>query len=144
MDYKRLQDTLIRHEAMRLKLYKCSEGKNTIGVGHNIDDKGITEKQALMILDDDIKESEEHLRKFSWFEGLSDVRQEVVLNLHFNVGHTSFLGFKKMIWALENGDYLSAGEEMKDSKWYNQVGIRAKQLVEAMQSNSFFPNNKPV
>lgn len=138
MNSKRLIDTLIRHEAMKLKPYRCPEGKLTIGVGHNLDAKGITEKQALYILNDDIVECEEQIRKFSWFEGLSDVRQEVVLNLHFNIGHTSFLGFKKMIWALENGDYLEAGEQMKDSKWYKQVGIRAEQLVDAMQSNSFF------
>jgi lysozyme len=138
MDRKRLIHTLIRHEALKLKPYRCSEGKLTIGVGHNLDDNGITEIEAIFILNNDLDSCEEQLRKFSWFEGLSDVRQEVIINLHFNIGHSSFLGFKKMIWALENGDYLEAGEQMKDSKWFNQVGIRAEQLVDAMQSNSFF------
>lgn len=138
MDYKRLKEILIRHEALRLKPYRCSEGKLTIGVGHNIDDNGISEATAMFILDEDIKNTEAELRKFSWFEQLSDVRQEVILNLHFNIGRSSFLTFKKMIRALEYGDYLEAGEQMKDSKWYKQVGIRAEQLVEAMQSNSFF------
>ena len=139
MDYKRLENTLIRHEALKLKPYRCSEGFLTIGVGHNLDANGISEAAAMFIFDEDIKEHEEALRKFSWFEGLSDVRQEVLLNLHFNIGHTSFLQFRKMIWALENGDYLEAAEQMKDSKWFNQVGVRGKQLVEAMVSNSFFP-----
>lgn len=141
MDYKRLESTLIRHEALKLKPYRCSEGKLTVGVGHNLDSNGISKAAAMFILDEDIKASEEALRKFSWFELLSDIRQEVVLNLHFNIGHSSFLQFKKMIWALENGDFMSAGEEMKDSKWFRQVGIRAEQLKEAMESNSFFPNN---
>lgn len=140
MNKKRLVKTLIKHEAMRLKPYRCSEGKLTIGVGHNLDANGITERQALFILDDDIADCEKQLRKFHWFEQLSDVRQEVVLNLFFNIGRSSFLTFRKMIRALENGDYMEAGEQMKDSKWFKQVGIRAEQLVEAMQSNSFFPN----
>lgn len=141
VDKKRLIQTLIRHEAMKLMSYRCSEGKLTIGIGRNIDDNGISEIEALFMLNNDIDSSEKQLRKFSWFEGLSDVRQEVLLNLHFNIGHTSFLTFKKMVWALENGDYLEAGEQMKDSKWFKQVGIRAEQLVDAMQSNSFFPSN---
>jgi lysozyme len=141
MDRKRLTDTLIRHEALRLKPYRCSEGKLTIGVGRNIDDNGISEDEAIYMLNNDIDATEKQLRKFSWFEDLSDVRQEVLLNLHFNIGRSSFLRFKMMIRALENGDYLEAGVQMKDSKWFHQVGIRAEQLVEAMQSNSFFPNH---
>ncbi len=138
MNYKRLRETLIRHEALKLKPYRCSEGKLTIGVGHNLDANGISENAAMFILSEDIKISEKALRKFSWFEQLSDVRQEVVLNLHFNIGHSSFLTFKNMIWALECGDYLGAAVEMRDSKWFNQVGVRAEQLVSAMESNSFF------
>lgn len=138
MDRKRLVKTLIRHEALKLKPYRCSAGKLTIGVGHNLDDNGITEDEAIFILNNDIDNCEEQLRKFSWFEKLSDARQEVLLNLHFNIGHSSFLKFKKMILALTNNDYVEASEQMKDSKWYSQVGYRAKQLVDVMKSNSFF------
>jgi lysozyme len=138
MNRKRLIDTLIRHEGMRNTLYKCSEGKNTIGVGRNIDANGISTEEALYLLKNDIKGCEENLRKYSWFENLTDVRQEVLLNLCFNIGYAGFKTFRKMIWALENGDYLTASEEMKDSKWYRQVGIRAEQLVDAMASNSFY------
>lgn len=141
MNRKRLEEILTRHEGLRLKPYRCSEGKLTIGIGRNLDDNGITEDEAKYMMWNDIYESEEKLRKFSWFEGLSDIRQEIIINLHFNIGHTAFLKFKKMIWALENGDYTGAAAEMKDSKWYSQVGIRAEQLIEAMLSNSFFSNN---
>ncbi len=137
MDRKRLVETLIRHESLELKLYKCQAGKQTIGVGHNIDDNGISKKVAEFILNEDIENSEVSLRKFSWFEKLSDIRQEVLLNLHFNIGHTSFLKFKRMIWNLEKENFEQAAEEMKDSKWYGQVGPRSVYLVNAMKNNQF-------
>jgi lysozyme len=141
MNRKRLEETLMRHEGLRLEPYRCSEGKLTIGIGRNLDNNGISEDEAKYMMWNDVFECEEKLRKFSWFESLSDIRQEILINLHFNIGHTSFLKFKKMIWALENGDYTGAATEMKDSRWYNQVGIRAEQLVKAMLSGSFFLNN---
>jgi len=140
MNQKRLEEILIRHEGMRTELYRCSEGKQTIGIGRNLEDKGITEEEAKYLMRNDIKECEGQLRKFSWFEDLSDVRQEIMINMCFNLGYTKFLGFRLMIWALENGDYVDAAAQMKNSRWYRQVGIRAEQLVEAMLSNSFYPN----
>ncbi len=137
MDRKRLIQTLIRHESLELKPYRCPEGKLTIGVGHNLDANGITEVEAVFILNNDIENCEEQLRKFSWFEKLSDTRQEIILNLHFNIGHSSFLTFRRMIWNLEKENFNLAAEEMKDSKWYNQVGHRAEYLVNAMKNNEF-------
>lgn len=135
MDYNRLKKTLIKHEALILGLYTCSADKLTIGVGHNIQDNGISENAAMFILGEDIENSERELRKFDFFEKLSDVRQEVLLNLHFNIGHKKFLGFKKMIKALEQGDFDKAADEMKDSKWFYQVKRRGVELVMAMRNN---------
>lgn len=137
MDLWRLKETLIRHEALRLKPYLCSEGKMTIGVGRNIEDNGIRQNEAMFMLDNDIKETVDQLEKFEWFNGLTDVRKEVLVNLHFNIGHYSFLGFRNMIAAIKNGNFERAAEEMKDSKWYRQVGSRAVELCEAMKTNRF-------
>jgi lysozyme len=137
MNYDRLKETLIKHEGLKLKPYKCTENKLTIGVGRNIEDNGITEAEARFLLENDVKECEYNLRSFSWFDKLSDVRQEVLVNLCFNVGYPSFLEFKRMIWFLSKGDFEKASAEMKDSKWFYQVETRAEQLVKAMLINSF-------
>jgi hypothetical protein len=50
----RLQKQLIRHEALRLKPYRCSADKLTIGIGRNLDDVGITEEEAYFLLGNDI------------------------------------------------------------------------------------------
>jgi lysozyme len=53
---KKLTDQLIKHEGLRLKPYHCPAGKLTIGVGRNLEDKGITEEEAVMLLENDIQE----------------------------------------------------------------------------------------
>jgi len=35
---------------------------------------------------------------------------------------------------IDNRDFVSASEEMKDSKWYRQVTNRADRLVERMKA----------
>jgi hypothetical protein len=42
--------------------------------------------------------------------------QEALIDMHF-MGHGSFCKFKKMIAALEAGDYEKARDEALDSKW---------------------------
>jgi len=46
MNIKKIADQLILHEGLRLKPYHCPAGKHTIGIGRNLEDKGITEKEA--------------------------------------------------------------------------------------------------
>jgi lysozyme len=53
----------------------------------------------------------------------------------FNIGKGRLSGFKKMISAIEQGDYEKAAAEMVDSKWYNQVGYRAVRLVGMMRDD---------
>jgi len=52
-----LKEKLIRqlreHEGLRLPPYHCPAGKLTIGIGRNLGDKGITEKEAVMLLEND-------------------------------------------------------------------------------------------
>ena len=45
---------LTLHEGLRLKPYKCTAGKITVGVGRNLDDVGITEEEAMMMLHNDM------------------------------------------------------------------------------------------
>ena len=49
MNIKKIKDQLIQHEGLKLKPYQCPAGRLTIGVGRNLEDKGITEKLSLSI-----------------------------------------------------------------------------------------------
>lgn len=130
-------EMLKRHEGYRSKPYRCSAGKITIGYGRNLEDVGVNESEAEILLINDYNAAEDEASKFSWFEGLSDVRREVVIMMIFNLGYPRFTGFKKTIAALAAGDYESAASEMLDSKWAAQVGLRAFELSAMMQYDTF-------
>jgi lysozyme len=51
----------------------------------------------------------------------------------FNLGRSRLSKFKKMVTAVNEGNYAKAADEMTDSKWYRQVGRRSKELVEIMR-----------
>ena len=125
-----LQALLIRHEGLRLKPYTCTAGKMTIGVGRNLDDNGITEVEAMNMLDRDIAVTTATLRdEFPWFADLDRTRKDAVISLGFNLGVPRLKGFKKFLGAMEAKDYEMAATEALDSKWATQVGKRAIELA---------------
>ncbi len=54
--------------------------------------------------------------------------------MSFNLG-PQISQFTKLREAIQNKDYQTAAKEMINSKWYNQVGRRSKELVEIMKSH---------
>ena len=133
-----LKELLIKHEGLRLRAYKCTAGKTTIGVGRNLEDKGITEEEAMFMLDNDIKAIISACREtFSWFAFLDNVRQAVVVSMVFNLGLGGFLGFKNTIAHIRNKDWDKAADNMLQSKWAEQVGHRALELAEMMRDGRF-------
>lgn len=128
-----LVDLIKKHEGLRLKPYKCTADKLTIGYGRNLDDIGISEDEAEYLLIHDITQAEQDLAKIfdtRFLYDLSDVRYAVLVDMMFNLGLARFRGFKKMIRAIKEKDFLQACEEMKDSKWYAQVKTRADELIQ--------------
>jgi lysozyme len=130
---QQLKDQIIQHEGKRLDLYLDSEGIETIGVGHNLRDKGISEAVCDLMLEEDIEGAIHDADTFRWFESLNDPRRAVIVDMVFNLGLTRFSKFKKTIQFLQNGLYQSAAKEMLDSRWADQVGRRAIRLSEQMR-----------
>ena len=130
----KLTEDLIRHEGLRLKPYRDTVGKLTIGIGRNLDDMGITTEEALFLLNNDItRVRTELVLAFRWFPQLSPVRRDVITNMAFNLGVPRLKRFKNMIRHIENASWTSAAKEMLDSKWAKQVGQRAVELAKMMK-----------
>lgn len=130
-----LIEQLKRHEGLRLKPYRCSAGKLTIGYGRNLEDRGINETEAEFMLRADAEESWEWAA--TEFPELDEVRLAVIANMHFNLGPTRLRLFHNMYKALRNGAYTMAAEEMLDSLWARQVGKRAKELAAQMKTGAW-------
>lgn len=137
MKRERLSKILVRHEGIRLKPYKDSVGKLTIGVGRNLEDVGISEDEAYYMLQNDIDVAIDRLNRIfpQWIE-LDDVRQEVLINMSFNLGN-KLAKFKRFLRAVKEGNYEQASYEMLNSKWATQVGRRAKELAYAMRNGEY-------
>jgi lysozyme len=131
----RVKEQLIRHEGLRLKPYRCTAGKLTIGVGRNLDDCGISKPEAMVLLDNDILNCEaellEHLPVV--YMGLNDTRKAVLVSMCFNLGISCLLGFKNTLAFIGAGDFERASNNMLASKWAKQVGLRAIELSEMMR-----------
>ena len=132
MNLERLKADLRKHEGLRLKAYKDTVGVMTIGYGRNLEDVGISKGEAEYMLSNDISDAIEAAQGLveSWFE-LTSRRQEVLVNMAFNLGATRLRGFKKMLAAIAADDHEEVAVQMLDSKWARQIGIRALDLSEA-------------
>jgi lysozyme len=134
----KLLEQLIRHEGMELKPYKCTSDKLTIGVGRNLQDVGITKEEALVLLENDVKNVEQQLKHYMpWSETLDPVRRAALINFVFNVGIGTALKFENAMAALKQSDYDIAAAELLNSRWSTQVGSRAQELAAQMRTGSW-------
>lgn len=134
MNRQLLLEQLQRHEGLRLKPYRDSVGKWTIGYGRNLDDRGISEDEAGFMLDNDIDQVVAELERMPLYLSLDSIRQVVLANMAFNMGVPTLLEFRRMLGALARGEWNRAADEMLDSKWARQVGDRAVELSELMRT----------
>lgn len=130
-----LQKQLILHEGCRLTAYRDSVGVLTIGIGRNLQHRGISQDEALMLLRNDISATITAVRKeMPWTVALDDVRQRVLCDMAFNMGIAQLLEFKQTLAAVKAGDYGKAADMMLDSRWASQVGERARRLARMMRT----------
>ena len=158
-DRDKLMDKLVAHEGLRLQVYKDTLGIDTIGIGRNLEGRGISEEEldwmdipnmdaiyehgiseadATYLAQNDVQIVEEELlRAHPCVENLDAVRQLVLVDMAFNLGVPRLCKFKKMWAAIHENKFDVAAKEMLDSRWANQVKSRATKLAHAMHHGEF-------
>lgn len=132
-----VQEQLMRHEGLALYPYKDTVGVLTIGYGRNLE-KGITEREARILLANDIHQAIADAKKFSavaWNQ-MNDARKAVVINMAFNLGYARLSKFVLFRAALAIGDWEKAARRMESSLWYKQVKGRAVELTKQMREGT--------
>lgn len=130
-----LRQQLMRHEGLRLTPYTDTMGKLTIGYGHNLTAKGITTEVADLLLTADIDDTLAQVTLcMPWFRNLDPIRQRALADMAFNIGVRGLLGFKRMLNAVNANRWEDAANEMENSTWAKQVGKRALELSQMMQT----------
>ncbi|MHB8871594.1 MAG: lysozyme family protein [Candidatus Doudnabacteria bacterium] len=155
MNKTALLNQLIIDEGLRLFPYPDSLGITTIGIGRNLEGKGltkdelfflgikekttediikklqetgITKEDACYLCDNDIDEIYAWLKKaLPWFESKPDVVKRVLVNMGF-MGVPKLLKFKKTLELIRDSKYKEASVEMLNSLWAKQVKNRSVRL----------------
>lgn len=131
-----LKVRLARTEGRRNRPYIDTVGKVTIGIGHNLTDKGISDVILDAIFLEDITEAAKDVSTLPFYLNLDPIRQTVVIDMVFNMGLASFSEFTNTIGYIKRGDYTGAADQMLLSKWAKQVGSRAVELATIMRTGS--------
>ena len=139
MNIEALIHQLVEHEGEKLHAYKDSLGYLTIGVGRLIDPKrggGITQEESRYLLANDIVKKITQLNlRLPWWRDLSDIRQQVLVDMTFNLGIDGLLKFKNTLRAIREGRFSDAANGMRDSLWYVQVKARRGERLALMMEH---------
>lgn len=149
-----LRAQLKRHEGFSAKVYKDTLGVRTVGYGRNLDQRGLSRSEVIMILErtgvtkqeaevllnNDIaqalRDCEAHLL---WWNILDEVRKLVIADMAFNLGISRLMGFSRMLTACAKHDWTTAAAEMRNSLWARQVKTRADRLSHMMETGILPP-----
>ena len=147
MNIDKLRDELKVDEGVKYEIYLDHLSLPTLGVGHLIKDTDpesglpigtkIEEERVNELFDEDIQVTIEECKYlYNDFDDLPEEAQRIIANMMFNLGRPRLSRFLKMKQHVDNRDFVSASEEMKDSRWYRQVTNRAQRLCDRMANIS--------
>jgi lysozyme len=134
----KIRKLLALHEGRKAKMYKDSKGIHTIGIGHNLRDKPISERAIDVIFEDDLNEhANELFQNHPWAAAMDEVRQGALIDFYFNVGGSVFAQFKNTVAAMKVGNWEAAALGLERSDWYTQVGTRGPRIVKMFRDGKW-------
>lgn len=126
--YPSIEADLRIFEGDKLFPYPDQYGNMTIGIGRNLTKKGLRPIEKEFLFQNDLQDSHSEVSKvFPWAEG---VVYAVLVQMVFQMGLPSVLGFHNSLQALQAKDYPSAATHLAESKWATRdTPIRAHVLI---------------
>lgn len=142
-----IQRLLLRHEGKRFKAYDDAtglelrpgmtlKGNVTVGCGRNLTGKGVSEDEISFMLSGDIADAIQDAKAaMPVYDDLSRPRQLVLISMALNLGRAGLEQFKRLISAVEIGDYDDAADQILDSKAAKQAPTRYIELAKMMRND---------
>lgn len=144
MNEARLRAVLTRFEGCKDIVYKdtCVPPNLTVGIGHM--DNKMREGQQIgpsvidILYKQDSTVAIQVAKKAvgDCFNTLDEGRQINLIQLAFNLGNR-LLGFHHMIAAIQSGDFETAANELQNSSWFEQVGVRGPESVSCFRTGKY-------
>lgn len=129
----KLAATLVeKHEGRRQHVYKCTAGKLTVGVGHNLEAKAMPDCVIDLLFACDLDDAEKDCKQYKYFAGLNQVRQAALIDMSFQLGRSRLAAFKKMHAHLKAEDYKGAARECLNSLYATQTPRRAQTIADLL------------
>jgi lysozyme len=143
-----LKEILEKHEGKKRRKYKCTAGRWTIGIGHNMEDEPlpeemqrfldsngyITDEMIYELLEKDIEDAiNDAWDLYPNLESYSEARQAALIDFLFNVGKRVALQFKRLNRAVNEEKWDNAAKYLLESKYARQVGQRAQTIARMLR-----------
>ena len=121
-----LIESIKKNEGFVGPVYKDTLGFDTIGYGTKLP---LSEEEAEVLLLLRLKDKiEELIVREPFFMELPVDKQEIIVEMCYQMGVSGVLNFKRMWKALKEFEFFEASVEMMDSKWAKQTFTRAYEL----------------
>ncbi len=121
------------HEGFVARPTPCPAGYLSIGYGTNLE-AGISERQAEALMQIHYEDVViPTLERYPWFSHIGKNRQRALAEMAYQLGVRGFKGFRKMLSAIELGNFHGAADEMLDSNWHRQTPNRAEYCARLMR-----------
>ena len=139
-----LKEFITADEGRRAKMYHCSAGRRTIGIGHNIDANPlppdiqqylaktgyITEDMIDRLFDIGVRHATADCKVlFPAFETFTEARQWALISFVFQLGFTGAKKFIRSLKAINEQRWDDAAKYMMESLWAKQTPKRAKRIT---------------
>ncbi len=109
---------------------ECIEGQASIGRGHNLHARDLTQYEIDIIFKTDLNNAIKHaLKDWPWIKKQSNVRQDAFVNLVFNMGNRLHQFDRGSLKKWKSGDYEGAADGFSKSKWARQVQPSRSQRI---------------
>jgi len=140
-----LREEITADEGVKYEIYLDHLSLPTLGIGHLIKPEDpehglevgtkIDEERVNELFEQDINLCMDDCRKWiEEFDDLPEEAQHILCNMMFNMGYTRTSKFRKLRENVKEKNWSGASQEMKSSRWYNQVTNRAERLVQRMKA----------
>ena len=135
MNLAQLKADLIEDEGSRLKPYRDTVGKVSIGIGRNLTDVGISSDEEDLMYRNDVQRVMTQLdRALPWWNALPEPAARVLANMTFNMGLGGVLQFKTTLQELREHRFKDAADSLLHSAVARQLPNRYGRLAALLRS----------
>ena len=140
--YEEVKEEIKLCEGYVNKIYKCSEGFDTIFYGHKVIpgdsyEHGVEYPKEMgeEVFEKDFTRTLRAAERLIGNRSINNTAKEVIINMVYQIGEGGVSKFKNMWKALDTEDYGEASFQMLDSLWAKQTPARAGKLAGKMRSS---------